>query len=221
MSLECGVCHKKYTKSHTCLAGQCNLCLAYMRNLRLHRCPVTKIMNINVQNEIDNLQLIACEACDRKFSSSKRMRMWKSIQLCIDCYRVPQIQAEIGHTRRVLNHYYITRGFANCRMCNSPIIDTVSGRIIQAFEADHIQPKDKYISIGVMIRQGFPLRDIMEELAKCRLLCVRCHDIVTFAQQKTSILHIKHIDKLSSAVRNRIDVVVQDIESSLFDKVYS
>jgi len=219
MSVVCKHCKKSYTKSHTCLAGQCTLCFSNFKNLRLHRCPVDKILTMNVRDEVQKLDIITCEACQRQFSSSKRIRLWKSIQLCVDCYRIPQIQCEIWHTRQTLNHYYVTKGFVNCRMCQGSIIDPTSGYVLQAFEADHIIPQDKHMSIGTMIRQGYSLHNIIQELSKCRLLCIRCHDIVTFAQQKSSVLHLKYVEQLSPEIRRRMRTIICKLENALFMKI--
>ena len=59
----------------------------------------------------------------------------------------------------------------SCEMCHI----TVEELGYAAFDWDHLDQQTKSGNIGGMTMDGAPLRDIRLEIAKCRLLCVRCH----------------------------------------------
>lgn len=219
--ITCHVCNRTYKNSHTCLGGQCKLCLITSKNLRTHRCTVTKIMNLDVEQQVNDIKTYTCDACRIDCISSKRIRVWKHCQLCLDCYRVPQIQNEIWHMRYMLNHYYSVKGMVWCEMCHTSIIDRTSACVIRSFEADHKEPNDKFMSVGTMIRQGYTFTEILKELEKCRLLCFQCHDVVTWTQQKTGILHLKHYEQLSTSVQQQLTHVINNMESTLLKRVLS
>jgi len=50
------------------------------------------------------------------------------------------------------------------------------------FDFDHIDRKNKKIDISRMVTRGYSSELIDTEIAKCRLLCCKCHRIFTFKQ---------------------------------------
>ena len=70
-----------------------------------------------------------------------------------------------------------------CEMCgeSDPIV----------LEFDHIDPKTKSHNVSEMVKLGYSIKSIINEVEKCRLLCANCHRRVTakdfsyFSHQKT------------------------------------
>ena len=49
-----------------------------------------------------------------------------------------------------------------------------------ALDYDHIDPSQKEFSIGEAIGQAQGKQRILDEIAKCRVLCANCHRIHTY-----------------------------------------
>lgn len=54
---------------------------------------------------------------------------------------------------------------------------------IRTFEFDHINPESKSFGIANGIRYGRKWDTILDEIAKCRVLCANCHKIHTANQR--------------------------------------
>jgi hypothetical protein len=54
----------------------------------------------------------------------------------------------------------------------------------RCFQFDHIDHREKHLSIYEMVKAQYSDKHIQNELEKCRLLCTNCHDIRTFQQQR-------------------------------------
>jgi len=73
-----------------------------------------------------------------------------------------------------------------CEICgeNDPVV----------LEFDHIDPKTKNHNVSEMVKLGYSINSIINEVEKCRLLCANCHRRVTakdfsyFSHQKTQEL---------------------------------
>jgi len=46
---------------------------------------------------------------------------------------------------------------------------------IFVLDFDHIDRDNKHLAISDMLRLGYGLKRIMEEIGKCRVLCANCH----------------------------------------------
>jgi hypothetical protein len=60
-----------------------------------------------------------------------------------------------------------------CKLCGLTIEDTLG--LFNYFEYDHMDPTTKHSAISRMCSQRLSIGTIMQELAKCRLLCRPCH----------------------------------------------
>lgn len=49
-------------------------------------------------------------------------------------------------------------------------------------EFDHIS-NDKYMNVSLMKKNGYPIRRLKEEIAKCEIVCSNCHQIRTYVRQ--------------------------------------
>lgn len=50
-------------------------------------------------------------------------------------------------------------------------------------EFAHLNGKEKSFSLCVAVKNGYSIERIKREIAKCRILCVRCHRLETAEQQ--------------------------------------
>jgi hypothetical protein len=49
-------------------------------------------------------------------------------------------------------------------------------------EFDHIDPKEKLMTVSKVVGQTLSISRILSEIAKCRILCVKCHRLHTCEQ---------------------------------------
>lgn len=104
-----------------------------------------------------------CSDCSGQiFGESKT---WQSATICGHCHtdRLTTIPATV---RDYIAAIY-SRG---CEFCGTKV-----GR----FHLDHINMFSKTGGVIQMMESGSPLADLVAEVAKCQLLCVACHEIVS------------------------------------------
>jgi hypothetical protein len=213
--MQCLKCGKVYVHAHTCSVGVCKLCQQTYKNLPKHKCIVSKSLNYDSKQILDNLSTYTCCGCRVRYIDKKRMRCFKGINLCVNCYNIPEIHYDIKYIRHQLNLYYIAHNKTKCSICYKDLIDLNTVETLTKFEADHIDINKKTMNIGQMITQGYPLLSIIEELQYCRLLCILCHDIVTFSQQKTGLYTLKRITNIPDHVIQSVYTNCKELEQLL------
>ena len=214
--LQCVECGQQYKTSagfakHTCPKGTCVHCGWVLKDLSKHRCPIQKFNTFNISEfNVDPLLTgKICDACKEWHPMTKNVhgfREWKGIDLCFDCYHVPEVQRDIYALRTEFVHFLVHRGQVDCALCLRALICPVNRTQIRSYELDHCEPRSKSDSVGAMIMKGRPFTQICEESLKCRLLCVRCHARVTYAQR--SLGSCNAADEVMS---QSVDRVVQKI----------
>jgi 5-methylcytosine-specific restriction endonuclease McrA len=70
-------------------------------------------------------------------------------------------------------------GYLNGRSCARCGIDD-----LEVLEFDHIERKDKVLSVARMINRCMAWEDIQNELSKCQILCANCHKKKTLRETK-------------------------------------
>jgi hypothetical protein len=133
-------------------------------------------------------------------------RVWKSCTFCADCYRIEEIQREVTDTRDRLRRRDIELGHIKCTLCIKIVIDPITQRDLCVYERDHLDVFRKRDGVGVMCQRGDQWTDICREADQCRILCKRCHSIVTYAQRETGLLRLK---KYTNVAPNVIDTTQQ------------
>lgn len=128
-----------------------------------------------------------CSDCSGQiFGESKT---WQSATICGHCHadRLTTIPAA---TRDYIATVY-SRG---CEFCGTKV-----GR----FHLDHINMFSKTGGVIQMMESGSPLADLVAEVAKCQLLCVPCHEIVSAFEESygffTKKAALNHWIRLSGA----------------------
>jgi hypothetical protein len=113
-----------------------------------------------------------CPMCCRGIFSAGRM--WRGKRLCENCHAISQKDIAPELTAYIKDIY--SKG---CTFC-----DNKCGR----FHLDHINMFTKISSVGEMMDRGDPAEDIIAEVAKCQLLCINCHSLVTRFESKRGFL---------------------------------
>jgi hypothetical protein len=200
----CPDCHRSYKHAHSiCKAGTCSICNVSVQNLGAHRCPIKKVLSLNlvetwVRLHDDMTHHISCRACGiRNFlrTNIHGFRRFLGVDLCWNCYTIPQITEHIQNTRHQLLELDAQAGKWMCALCDICLFDPVTLRPLQAFERDHIDVFAKTSTVWELLVTGAPFTQITNENDKCRNLCVRCHSAVTCAERAVGILNLKAVNR--------------------------
>ena len=198
--IDCSAVYKTLQglEKHVCSSGDCSDCGVHIKNLRRHSCAIRKLNGFDVQEfSINPSHGRLCDACGDWHPMLKNIngfKEWKGIDLCADCYAIEQIEREVRDIGAAVVSHLINRNDVCCAICSRLIICPLTGDRYFRYEFDHCTAAVKIDSVGAMIMKGRPLSMIFDEMAKCRLLCVRCHARVTYAQRQvdTSRLPADH-----------------------------
>lgn len=180
-----------YEKKHTvCYGGECNLCLRKCRNLAKHKCPVERL---NKEVGVLDKQPTKCDSCNSPFFSKKWINNWKSVDLCVNCSSIPEISNEKQFLRDIVHCHLIATNQKNCDICDLEIFVGNNLHCVNKFELDHKNTFTKSYAVGFMCLEGYGVETILEELAKCRVLCVSCHSVVTYVENVCGVGRCKQI----------------------------
>jgi hypothetical protein len=166
------------------MSGTCEHCRKFLQNLKSHRCQVTKFREFDARS-LTREDWYTCDGCRRVGFAKNKMRAWCGASLCVDCYRIPEIQQAQNDTGHWLRIHLLATGRACCAGCRAPLIDPGTAELLLSCELDHLDASEKVQGVGSMVQSGLGLAQIIPEADKCRALCVRCHAMVTRVEHKT------------------------------------
>ena len=228
----CTDCHKKYVQRHTCHAGTCPTCKIHFKNIRAHRCQVSKVLTSNIvemwegsrANPDTGQEFDTCDGCGVWHFLNKNIhgfRWFKGVRLCHDCYTIPEITGQVQAARHRLMDHDGRSGKWRCALCSIVLFRPDTHEIVHAYERDHIDVFDKSSSVWELLVTGAPFQQVIHESNKCRNLCVRCHSAVTYAERTVGILGLKTIETrcpLSPYIRKRARYQVDTLVDTMLDK---
>lgn len=137
----------------------------------------------------------------------------RDMRFCRDCWFQPnhrqdylerktELEASLRDNLRELQK-------TTCALCKVEVVDATP-RV--HFEFDHVDLGSKKFNVGCAIMQLQPLEEILQEIEGCRLLCDRCHSVVTRVQQLSGASSIPQRLLLSDALLNQeVQNKVRDI----------
>ena len=205
----CPGCRRTYKKTHVvCKAGRCPVCSIFVQNIGAHRCPIQKVVSLNLIETWSTLQQTLrqgrqCHVCSVQHPINKNVhgfRKFMNIDLCWDCYSIPEITDHVQDMRLRLLRLDVQAGKKSCALCDQALIDPVTLTVIRAFERDHIDVFTKISTIWELLVTGASLDRITRENSKCRNLCVRCHSFVTCSERAVGILKLKALDRIPPGI---------------------
>lgn len=80
-------------------------------------------------------------------------------------YRKQYIDARRERTKEFLDDYKMSHGCSACGYAECPA----------ALEFHHLDPEDKKFGINVCSCHSRSMESVLEEIAKCDVLCANCH----------------------------------------------
>jgi len=64
---------------------------------------------------------------------------------------------------------------------NKPCADCKNEYPFYVMDFDHIDPAQKVANVSQMVSQDYPVQQILDEIAKCEVVCSNCHRIRTWS----------------------------------------
>ena len=160
------------------------------RRIKQHKCAVKKALRpIDVSAEAAAAVGKTCARCsDRHVGGAANFRQWRDQQLCGDCYQGdPNIKSHVESMYTKLLHRDIANGEIDCALCSRALIDAERVRKVRQFDRDHVDVGRKRAAVSHLMTAGAPEEEVMAEAAKCRNLCKRCHEAVTYAERRCGL----------------------------------
>ena len=102
-----------------------------------------------------------CKTCRRQYDAD----YWRRT-------RSDRIQMRKVHRRELLAWYR--------ELKSAPCVDCGNSFHHAAMHWDHLPGRSKRLEVSNMVARGFRRRTILEEIAKCELVCANCHAVRTF-----------------------------------------
>jgi hypothetical protein len=157
---------------------------------------ITLINDEEIVNKI--LPKKHCDTCRKPIFTS--VKIWRGAKLCMNCHAIAakDISPELSD--------YIKGVYSSgCVFC-----DVKHGR----FHLDHINMFTKVDSVCHMLDRGETVENIISEVAKCQLLCINCHTLVTSFEAKRGFLKKKR--GLNRKIAAGVDVT--ELRQQLYDE---
>ena len=225
----CPDCMATYKRSHsTCKAGTCETCMVSFKNIEAHRCPIRKVLTLDLIEVWARLngthqKGVSCQACNTKYflhTNVHGFRKFCGVNLCWNCYTIPEITQHVQETRLKLMEHDARDGKWTCSLCACILFDPVTFQPHQAFERDHIDEFTKVCTVWELLVSGASFDRVVHENDKCRNLCIRCHSAVTSAERAVGILRLKNLRSpcISTYTRRRALYQVESLTNMLLSR---
>jgi hypothetical protein len=127
-----------------------------------------------ITNIIQQLSFESCEQCGKNKCTIQKnpFRKWKEKNICDTCFKDTFEERE--KLWKLVSEYKPIQ----CLFCNS-----IRKHKDERFHFDHINMFEKEDSICNMIAEGVEIKIIYEEIDKCQILCISCHQIITHMER--------------------------------------
>ena len=128
----------------------------------------------------------------------------------MDCYTCDStIQADRDALGLKLRQWDLDNGNTSCTICVRRLVDA-DGNTLLKCERDHCHVATKTQSVGMLIMTGAPWSEVRAEAEKCRVLCIRCHSLVTFGERSTGLWFLARCPKAPE-----LSVEIQQLEAQV------
>ena len=170
------------------MKSECVHCGRCFKALKDHKCPVLKMVGLSPSDLVINTTENNCQQCDgcRKhyFLSNdlRQFRRYKKVELCLDCYNVPQIEeATSSHVLLHLRMMDIKMNRMTCSICamHMGLIDSHSCCEIAGFKRDYVDVFCTEDTMWDMVQNGSTWDVIRAAHEKTRNVCLQCFSAIS------------------------------------------
>lgn len=142
-----------------------------------------------------NTELKECPICRRVYYTVKE---WRGVWICETCHLSMKDEIDEMWTKiRVTNE---------CEICGD--------------EGRHYDHKDiftKDLAVSTMIDMGRSYEDIVKERDKCRLLCKRCHGVMSHYERVYQLISLKRMKEMPEI--ENVDIKLRLLQDKIYEEV--
>ncbi len=136
-------------------------------------CAVEKpVEQFNFRNKKKGIRVYQCKSCQSAYNRQHYLENEKKYKRKATRNR----RKQRNQLRKYATKYLLKNPCVDCGETNPLILDF-----------DHVRGK-KRKAVSVMISEGWSLKSIKDEIAKCEVRCANCHRIKTAKEQNWAIL---------------------------------
>ena len=161
-------------------------------------------------NELFTKEL-SCYDCNKTIHEVqlKTNRIWKGNKLCDACWcKYSDKRTELWNNVEKYKQLV-------CYICNN-----TRNSKDERYHYDHLNMFNKCDSICSLINNGIDIKEILNEVDECQVLCIRCHHIVTNIEQRLGFSRLKQ--QLTRRI-NALEITQEeyDIKTKDYQILYS
>jgi len=164
----------------------------------------------NISSILQQLSFKNCEQCGKNKCTIKvnPFRKWKEKNICDTCFKNTFEERE--KTWEYISKYKPIQ----CVFCNN-----IKEHKDERYHFDHINMFDKGDNIYNMVMEGVPMENIYQEIDKCQILCISCHQIITHMERALGFTKQK-ITLTRKLNQNEITKEEHEIQIQNYQKIY-
>jgi hypothetical protein len=153
-----------------------------------------------------------CDGCGAQHFLTKHVhgfRRYKNVDLCVDCYEIPQIQQATSAEWARLAIMDIQMGKTACAICTADL--AIMGSAGAAFRREYVDVLEERCTVWTAVKSGAPWDFIRAANVRSRNLCMRCHSAVSISKKCTSIQRLKKIqvsDRIKQMAKSKVETLV-------------
>ena len=104
----------------------------------------------------------------------------------------------------------VRMGKTSCSICDSRLIDPVTGDVLAAFRRDYVDSLNKQCTVWALVNTGAEWDCVQTANEQCRNVCLRCYTAISKAKWVIGIQELKKLQKVSDCVKH---MAVSKVES--------
>ena len=165
--------------------------------------PAKELLNRRLDISQYNFNWQECEECHKQIANihDSSLRDWKNKKICDSCWN------NYRQERDILWQQISKLKPQKCVICNSTNK--------QRYHYDHVNMFNKGDSICRMVDIGESIENIREEVSKCQVVCINCHQIITDFEIKMGFTRIK-----TQLTRKSNEGEDMTNEAEIYEKIY-
>ena len=124
---------------------------------------------------LEKLTFQSCQQCNQNKCTVKNnpFRTWKEKNICDKCFNDTAVERD--------EIWKLIKEYKPIQCCFCKIKREHKD---ERYHFDHINMFDKEGTIFSMVSEGVNIEEIYKEIDKCQILCISCHDIVTYSEKR-------------------------------------
>jgi hypothetical protein len=205
------------------MTSECEQCRRCFKSLKDHKCPVLKMIRLAPSDMLnttkDNCRQ-QCDGCGKRYfltSSLRQFRSYKDVELCVDCYNIPQIQEATSSMLLELRMLDVKMNKVTCSICGMGLIDNQSFCEIAGFKRDYVDAFCTGNTVWDMVHNGSTWEVIRAAHEETRNVCLQCFSAISYAKSLVGIRRLRSLE-LSDHTKNTAKKKVDDVLRLLLKK---